>query len=429
MENRNVLILGMGLVGRSISCKIAMTSLFNKVIVVDKLDHSAVVKEIFDTNSNIEYEFHQLKITPSTLGDLSSLLTENECCLLIDSSYNIDTLDLLKSLPKGVAFINSSVEEWPLEDETPVYSTLKSRQDQIKEWYVEFRPKNNILLDCGMNPGLVNLWAWDCARKNNFDFNKVKQVIVSEFDTQISNKPRKEGEFLNTWSPNGFLEEVHAPIEGYSLGQYFSDDSVTGYETVSKSMRPNGQPFFGYTVRHAETITMNKLFPAATLMYIYKCPESAVTSLFEYQEVMPLKSERILYTQDISEGIDELGVVMGDSERLVWYGSYLGNEDAKRLYGPLAKFINATSIQVVGGLWIGINFLLNALAKNTIHRLLTPEDMVEDENFIDEILAEVNADLKMGNVVFPRENEQAQKMINNASFPQHFKNYQKVIKN
>jgi len=417
----NALVLGFGLVGRSIGTKLSTTNLFNRIIVVDKLDKADVVEKVF-ANSETTTEFHLLKIAPKTLGQLRNLIEANGVSIVIDCSYNIDTLSLLQSLPEGVAFINTSVEEWPSDDaqEIPVFSTLKKRQVEIRKWYNKTKPNNNILLDCGMNPGLVNLWAWDCARKNNFNFDEITQVIVSEVDTQRAKVGRKDGEFVNTWSPNGFLEEVHAPIEGYSLGEYFSDDTVTGYETISRSIRPNGKPFHGFTVRHAETITMNKLFPNATLMYIYKCPEEAIGSLFEYNEVRPIESERMLYTPDIVEGgIDELGLVMADDSKVVWYGSMLSNEHTKRL-GPLAPFVNATSVQVVGGLWIGINFLLKQ-NEMSVYRLMTPEDITEDEQFLEEILEEVNADLQMKTVVFPRDHPEARNVIVNKSFTQKFK--------
>jgi len=419
------MILGFGLIGRSIGTKLVTTRLFDRVIVVDKEDRSDVVQKVFSNNGLFLSiaEFHCLKVTPKTLTQFKNLIVANGVSIVLDCSYNIDTLALLQSLPEGVAFINTSVEQWPSDDaeEIPVFSTLKKRQVEIQQWYNKTKPNNNILLDCGMNPGLVNLWAWDCARKNNFNFDEITQVIVSEVDTQRPKIGRKDGEFVNTWSPNGFLEEVHAPIEGHSLGEYFSDDTVTGYETISRSIRPNGKPFHGFTVRHAEAITMNKLFPNATLMYIYKCPDEAIASLFEYNEVKPLESERMLYTPDIVEGgIDELGLVMADENKVVWYGSLLSNEHTKRLLGSLAPFVNATSVQVVGGLWIGINFLLKQNEMN-VYKLMTPENITEDEEFLEEILEEVNADLQMKTVVFPRDHPEARNVLVNKSFTQKFK--------
>jgi len=416
------LILGFGLIGRGVGTKLSTTRLFDRVIVIDKEDLSDVCNKIF-ANSETTVEFHILKVTEKTISQFINLIVANGVCIVVDCSYNVDTLDVIKFLPEGVALLTTSVEEWSSDDilELPVYSTLKKRQVEIQEWYNKTKPNKNVLLDCGMNPGLVNLWAWECARKNNFNFNEITQVIISEVDTQRAKVGRKDGEFVNTWSPFGFLEEVHGPLEGHSLGEYFSDDTVTGYETISRSIRPNGKPFYGFTVRHAEAITMNKLFPNATLMYIYKCPDEALASLFEYNEVQHIEAERLLYTPDIVDGgIDELGLVMADDSKVVWYGSLLSNEHTKRLLGPLAPFVNATSIQVVGGIWIGINFLLRQNEKN-IYKLMSPEDITEDEQFLEEILEEVNADLQMKTVIFPKDHPEARNILVNKSFTQKFK--------
>ena len=41
----------------------------------------------------------------------------------------------------------------------------------------------------------------------------VKVIHVSERDTQVSSDPKREDEFVNTWSVEGFYEEGIAPAE------------------------------------------------------------------------------------------------------------------------------------------------------------------------------------------------------------------------
>jgi len=138
----NALVLGFGLVGRSIGTKLSTTNLFNRIIVVDKLDKADVVEKVF-ANSETTTEFHLLKIAPKTLGQLRNLIEANGVSIVIDCSYNIDTLSLLQSLPEGVAFINTSVEEWPSDDaqEIPVFSTLKKRQVEIRKMVQQNKTK------------------------------------------------------------------------------------------------------------------------------------------------------------------------------------------------------------------------------------------------------------------------------------------------
>jgi len=277
-----------------------------------------------------------------------------------------------------------------------------------------------------MNPGLILMWAYDCCRMNFMKAKNITKCIVSEVDTQRPKIPRECGEFVSTWSPNGFNEEVHCPVEGYSEGTYFSDKNRTGYQTVSSSLRPNGEPFLGFTIRHAEAITLHKLFPNATCMYIYKCPDEAVSSLFEYQDLRKLKKERIIYSKDILDGVDELGVLLTDGKKCIWYGSYLSNDDIKELY--LGQYINSTSYQVTCGLYMGIQYLFE-LRKKEHYRLVTPEEVATDYTNFQEDLDRVNLDLKINVLELDASNENVQNFMKNVKFEDQFVENQNKHKN
>ena len=413
----NALIIGFGSIGRAL-CTLKLP--FKSLVVIDKLDLTDLITKFFKDKSAIgsdniaSIKFVNLKLAATNLDVLKEILVSNKINIMVDCSYNVDTLDLIKILPANVAYINTSVEDWE-ENDISIITTLKQRQDEIKEWYHKNKPQNNILLDCGMNPGLISLWAYDCCAKFKFDLNDVAQCIVSEVDTQRVMVPRKEKEFVSSWSPDGFMEEVHSPIEGYSLGKYFTDQNHTAYRTISKSLRPSSEQFYGYTVRHAETITMHRLFPNATLMYIYKCPDEAVSSLFEYQIPKPIVSKRIFYSPEIIDGKDELGVLISDNSRLVWYGSLLSNDDIKNY--PLGQYLNATSYQVACGLWIGIN-TLEFYQKEKVSKLMSPEDII-DCHLFEDCLETVSEYLKMHTIEFVN-NELVDEFIKNKSFEEHY---------
>jgi homospermidine synthase len=416
----NALIIGFGSIARAL-CTLKVP--FNNLVIIDKLDFGELIQNFFkdkdaiNPNSIKQIKFINIKITKENLISLREIIQLNKINIIIDCAYNIDTFDLLTTLPSNVAYINTSVEDWE-EDNVAIIKTLKERQDKIKHWYNTKNPSNNILLDCGMNPGLISLWAYECCDKMKLAKNDITQCIISEIDTQRAKIPRTEGEFVSTWSPDGFMEEIHSPLEGHSNGNYYVNNKSTGYKTVSVSMRPSGEIFYGFTVRHAETITLHKLFPNATLMYIYRCPNEAVGSLFEYQDPKPLKSKRILFSNDIIDGRDELGVLISDGKKLFWYGSLLSNNDV--ITYPLGKYINSTSYQVACGLWIGINTLQYYMNTNTSH-LMTPEDIINCPLFED-LLYTVNKYLQIKLVEFEN-NEVVNRIINNKSFDQHSHEY------
>lgn len=414
----NALILGFGAIARAL-CTLQVP--FNTLVIIDKIDMCELIINFFkDRDSGSmkkiqQVKFIKLEISKNNLDIFKNIIIRNNVNIVVDCSYNVDTMDLLKILPPTVSYINTSVEDWG-EENIQFNRTLKDRQTEINKWYESFKPQNNILLDCGMNPGLISLWAFDCCSRFKLDPQNITQCIISEVDTQRAKIPRKMGEFVSTWSPDGFMEEVHGPIEGHSLGNYFVDNKATAYRTISKSLRPNGEEFFGYTVRHAETITMKKLFPNSTLMYIYKCPDEAISSLFEYQEPRPIASKRILYSNDIIDGRDEVGVLMTDGIRLVWHGSLLSNDDIKKF--PMAQYINSTTYQVACGLWIGIR-ILKFCWEQKIYKRMTPEDIIQFPKF-DSLLKEANKYLKMDSVEFAPPNDKTKKIIKNKSFQQHF---------
>jgi homospermidine synthase len=267
-----------------------------------------------------------------------------------------------------------------------------------------------------MNPGLINLWAYDCCKKYfHGDHISITQAIVSEYDSQTPKIPRRQGQFINTWSTDGFLEEARSPVEGHSLGKYFTDSKIDGVNALSTSLRPDGSKFQGYTVRHAEAITMHRFFPNATIMYIYKCPDAAMESMKEYDTVREIKEKKTLFVNDIKYGIDELGILMTDNKKVIWYGSVLSNDDMKKK--PLKKYLNATTFQVAGGLYFGIKSLIYFL-HHKIYNLLSAEDIVNFiPNYEDE-LKYVNKKMKVK--VYEITGKNADDFIKKSSFPDHY---------
>lgn len=419
----NALLIGFGAIARAL-CTLKLP--FENITIIDKLDLSELItnffrdKELLGTNVIDQIKFINVKITKENLTLLKQIIEDNKISIVVDCSFHVDTFDLLKTLPKHVSYINSAIEDWD-EDEISKIKTLKERQDKIKKWYNKTKPENNILLDCGMNPGLVSLWAYDCCEQMNFDQNEITQCIISEFDSQRAFVPRKEEEFVSTWSPDGFMEEIHSPLEGHTLGKYYVNNNTTGYETISISMKHNGELFCGYTIRHSETITLKKFFPNATILYVYRCSNEAISSLFEYRMPKQIKYKRILYSPDIIDGSNELGILMTDGKKLVWYGSLLSNEDIKEY--PLAKYINATTYQVACGLWIGI-YVLQYYKKSKLTQPMTPEDIVKCPLF-EYLLETVNKYLKNQLIQFEN-TKTVNHFIFNKTFEQHFEEKNKT---
>jgi len=109
------LLIGFGAQGRSICTKPLP---FQKLYIVDQRDFSNLTDQFFNDHkffSKQDVRFIKFEISPDTMSEFTSMMKTYEIEFVIDCSYNISTLDLLKALPPKVSFINTSVEEWPAE--------------------------------------------------------------------------------------------------------------------------------------------------------------------------------------------------------------------------------------------------------------------------------------------------------------------------
>jgi len=221
----------------------------------------------------------------------------------------------------------------------------------------------------------------------------VKVIHIAEKDGQLTRVPRKLGEFVNTWSVDGFIEESLAPAElGWGTHETelppkaFVHDTgprhqiglaQPGFKTKVRTWVPSG-PTLGMVVRHGEAHTITdhltvwdegRAVYRPTVHYAYHCSESAQASLAELEarRYRPQGHQRIL-ADEITEGTDELGVLLlGHPLRGWWYGSELDIGEARRLVPGQ----NATTVQVAAGLAAAILWI----EANPQAGILVPDDL------------------------------------------------------
>ena len=203
-----------------------------------------------------------------------------------------------------------------------------------------------------------------------------KVVHISERDTQVSSRPKAVNEFVNTWSIEGFYEEGTAPAElgwgtherrlpkhahtpiGGPGNQIFL--AQPGVRTFVHSWVPAGGPIIGMVVRHAESFTISdhltvweetiegrRAVYRPTVHYAYMPCDQAIVSLYELaMRNYALQPALRIMTDEITEGIDELGVLlMGHGLTTWWTGSQLDIHEARQLVPGQ----NATTLQVAAG--------------------------------------------------------------------------------
>ncbi len=365
----------------------------------------------------VNYLLH--KIMPHNLAEsLEKLVTQGD--LIIDLAWNIDCVDILDWCHQhGVLYINTSVEEWdpytnnhlrPATTRTLYHRHMRLRQ-HIQEW--NKHESATAVLDHGANPGLVSHFVkqalhdiclailekgttaprqhalekalGDNAFADIAYLTGTKVIHISERDSQIINRPKEVGEFVNTWSVEGLYEESIAPAElGWGThekalpanahshevgpGHQICLDQM-GMHTRVRSWVPSGE-IIGLLIRHGEAYTISEhlsvekageLIYRPTVHYAYCASDATLASLHELaMRNYAHPTRQRIATDEIISGRDELGVlIMGHDFNGWWTGSSLGINTAR----ALVPGQNATTLQVAASVISAVTWMLNNPSK------------------------------------------------------------------
>ena len=347
--------------------------------------------------------FVKERITRERLGaQLGQRLAAGD--LLVDLGWNIGGNDIVEWChDHGVLYVNTSVEVWDpyegIERKKPPDRTLYVRHLALRKMIASWRnPKGpTAVLDHGANPGLVSHFTKQAladiagkllaegrakgARRERLQdalgrqaWNElawrlgVKTIHISERDTQISNVPKRENEFVNTWSIEGLYEEGTSPAEmGWGTHERrlppraWTHQSGPrnqiclgswGLNTRLRSWVPCGE-IVGLVIRHGEAFSISDRLTVwqgkravyrPTVHYVYCLCDAAIASLHELHMRNYRMQEKLrIMGDEITEGRDELGcLLMGHDYRSWWIGSLLDIHEARRL----VPHQNATTLQV-----------------------------------------------------------------------------------
>jgi homospermidine synthase len=224
----------------------------------------------------------------------------------------------------------------------------------------------------------------------------VKVIHCSERDTQISDQPKEVGEFVNTWSIEGFREEGTTTAEmGWGTHEKRLPEFAfrhkagprnqiclarMGINTWVRSWVPDYE-IFGMVVRHGESFTISDHLTVwrggrpvyrPTMHYAY-CPcDAAIVSLGEMRGCDYRLQDRLrIMGDEITSGADVLGaLIMGHPYKSWWTGSDLSIEESRRL----VPHQNATTMQVA----ISVVAASMWMIENPAEGVLVPDDLPHD---------------------------------------------------
>ena len=422
---KKVLMIGYGAVARCV-LPILLEHIsipHESITIVDFLDKRV---ELFPW-INRGVRFVQERITPLNIAQVLSAHVAPGG-MIIDLAWNIDCVDMLNWCHENkVLYINTSVEQWDpyadIHNKTPYQKSLYYRQIEIRK--VTSRWKGAVttaVIDHGANPGLISHFTKqglvdiakrslrdnglssrtkhrikDCLRAKVFSHLarelNVRVIHISEHDTQITNKVKRNNEFVGTWSIEGLREEGIAPAEmgwgthekdlpiystfppSASKNQIFL--SQMGMNTWVRSWVPH-EEIIGMVIRHAEAISISnhltvrekgRIVYCPTVHYAYMPCNETITSLHELRcRNYDLQKKQRIMSDEIIDGDDRLGaLIMGHRYNSWWTGSVLGIHASRRL----VPHQNATTMQVA----IGAVSAILWMVENPLKGVRFPDDV------------------------------------------------------
>jgi homospermidine synthase len=337
---------------------------------------------------------------------------------LLNLSVDVSSTALIELCQeKGALYLDTCIEPWPGGYTDPNLPPSARSNYALRESALALRRRfpqgPTAVLTHGANPGLVSHFVKealiDLARDAAIDIAVprmreewarlsqqlgVKIIHIAERDTQVAATPKEPGEFVNTWSIDGFVSEGSQPAElGWGTHErhfpadgrrhdFGSDAAIyllrPGAATRVRSWTPLEGPYHGFLITHGESISIadfltlresGKIRYRPTCHYAYHPCDDAVLSLHEFAgKNWVLQQRKRLIVEEIASGIDELGVLlMGQSNRVYWYGSRLTIEEARRV----APHNNATSLQVTAAVLGGVIWAL----EHSHAGIVEPEDL------------------------------------------------------
>jgi homospermidine synthase len=357
-------------------------------------------------------------VTPLTPANFRSLLAPRlgPGDFLINCSTDVSSIALIAFCQeRGALYIDTCIEPWRGGyTDASIAPHLRTNYALREAALALKRPGTpTAVITHGANPGMISHLAKEALLEIARDSGRrvatptdragwarlaqalnIKVIHIAERDSQVAEPRKAPGEFVNTWSIEGFVGEGCQPSElGWgSHERHFPPDgrrhergckaaiylTRPGASTRVRTWTPLAGPIHGFLITHGESISLADYFTVGegdspqyrpTVHYAYHPSDDTVLSVHELAgRNWELQTRRRLVKDEIVSGIDELGVLlMGHEKGAYWYGSRLSIQEARRL----APHNSATSLQVTAPVVAGVIWAL----RNPRRGVTEPEEM------------------------------------------------------
>ena len=218
---------------------------------------------------------------------------------LLNVSVDVSSVALIELCrDKGALYLDTCIEPWPGGYTDPNLPPSARSNYALRESALALRARRQrrrsgptAIITHGANPGLVSHFVKqaliDVARDADpasetptdragwarlAERLQVRAIHIAERDTQVSAIPKEPGEFVNTWSIDGFFSEGSQPAElGWGTHErHFPADGRRhdfggqaaiylmrpGAATRVRSWTPLEGPYLGFLITHGESISI-----------------------------------------------------------------------------------------------------------------------------------------------------------------------------
>jgi homospermidine synthase len=344
----------------------------------------------------------ELRITRDNHARVLALLLAPGA-MLLNFAVDVGSADLIRlAQTHGAHYLDTCIDPWDYHDPaSPLLTSNYALREDMRALAARGVGQPTAVVAHGANPGFVSVLVKHALHRMGQRFLHgreqaprdqpgwarlahdlgVRVIQVAERDTQVSARARSDGEFVNTWSVDGFITECLQPAElgwgthepvlppqgrvhEHGYGAAIAIDRP-GHRIKVKSWSPNALDFDAWLITHNKAISIadyltwrdgERVTYRPTAYYAYHPHDPAVAS-------MPLLDrgggaahvrERRVIKDDITSGIDELGVfLISDRFPALWLGSNLSIGKARQQ----APYNSATSSQVASSVVAALEWI------------------------------------------------------------------------
>src|SRR6516165_5540653 len=302
---------------------------------------------------------------------------------LLNVSVDVSSVALIELCQNNDAlYLDTCIEPWPGGYTDPSLPPSARSNYALRESALALHPRYpggpTAVLTHGANPGLVSHFVKqaliDLAHASGFSPSTPRErhdwaLLAEQLAVKVIHIAER-GTHERHFPEDGRRHDFGCGAAIYLLRP--------GAATRVRSWTPLEGPYHGFLITHGESISIadyltlkegDRVLSRPTCHYAYHPCDDAVLSLHEFGgKNFQLQARKRLIMEEISQGIDELGVLlMGSPKGVYWFGSRLTIAEARRV----APHNNATSLQVTAAVLAGIVWAL----EHPYEGIVEPEDM------------------------------------------------------